>query len=388
MNDWPALPCHRRAGSPVVFDPCRKILIPSSPEEDVRQRFVSYLSQELGIPPTALYTEQPLSAWSGGGRGRVDIVSWVQIPSGERTLLLVECKAPHVVITDDTFDQLARYDDDIGADYLAITNGTLTEWYRYDPEQECHELIEGPPTFEEMLAGSGPDVLALAAPPHRPAFGDVGRRARELLLENAVLGEGSPGDHHEYLFNLGGLFQFDPGAPLRDWTTLNLIDVGERFTEFGNAAGGKWPGRYRYFHIEDEVGDSQIVSMAVLGKMMTTNDPRFGNANGHTILVVAVDDFETRHSSLQLDLDRFVRRNGRLMDVWHDGTLTHGKRGPVKRAEVMTHIAKRDRSLLRGSEIFLGSFPADRSAAWADVSDLTERIARYALLRTDLRRTR
>ena len=37
--------------------------------------------------------------------------------------LLVECKAPEVKITQNTFDQIARYNGVLTANYLMVTNG-------------------------------------------------------------------------------------------------------------------------------------------------------------------------------------------------------------------------------------------------------------------------
>ena len=37
--------------------------------------------------------------------------------------IIVECKAPHIQISQDTFDQIARYNLKLKANYLIVTNG-------------------------------------------------------------------------------------------------------------------------------------------------------------------------------------------------------------------------------------------------------------------------
>ena len=58
-------------------------------------------------------------------RKRIDIVSYTNdgIP-----FLIVECKAPSVQISQDTFDQIARYNLKLEAQILMVTNG-ISHYY-------------------------------------------------------------------------------------------------------------------------------------------------------------------------------------------------------------------------------------------------------------------
>ena len=83
-----------------------------------------------------------------------------------------------------------------------------------------------------------------------------------------------------------------------------IKDGGLRYTSFGNASGGSYPGMYRYIMVQDANNDVQIVSMAVMGCL-----------NGRTLLIVAIDDFDKHHNSLQLSLDHFCNIHNNKMTL-------------------------------------------------------------------------
>ncbi|MBO6936802.1 MAG: type I restriction enzyme HsdR N-terminal domain-containing protein [Deltaproteobacteria bacterium] len=393
MDDWLPLTRFIRAGREVVFDPCRKLLVPATPEELVRQCFVQYLQQALGYPIANLLTEEHLSRWGKArSRRRADIIAvlhehtdeghWMPTP-----LLVVECKAPKVSLLDDHLDQLLAYDDIVETEtgLVVLTNGLVTHWY--DRFTEELTILEQPVRFRDALDTAARTPIPPSPPQPRPPFGMPTDATRELFLTAGVVGRGSSPSRYEELFNLAGLFHLEPEPPPYEGAFRGhaFLECGDRVTGFGNAAGGRWDGFYRYFHIRSPDGESQVVSISVLGKMLTRDDPRFGNTSGHTMLVVAVDDFDRRHNSLQLDLDRFSLREGDRVRIWHDGRLTRGKRGAAKRADVVEFVAQHAPHLVSDGTVQLGSFPADRLATWADVQPLVENLIEYALVRDRFR---
>src|SRR5690606_4565246 len=87
-----------------VFDIIRKKFVVLTPEEWVRQHVVHYLINEKGYPMSLINVEKLLLL--NGMARRYDVV--VFNPDGS-IQLLVECKAPVVPISQQTFDQIARY---------------------------------------------------------------------------------------------------------------------------------------------------------------------------------------------------------------------------------------------------------------------------------------
>ena len=63
-------------------------------------------------------------------------------------LVLVECKAPGVEITEKTFDQAARYNMLLQAEYFLITNGLEHYTCRIDYEKKQYIFIEDIPHFD------------------------------------------------------------------------------------------------------------------------------------------------------------------------------------------------------------------------------------------------
>ena len=55
--------------------------------------------------------------------------------------LLIECKAPEVPITQSTFDQIARYQLALNANYLMLTNGLQHIYCQIDYEQQAYHFI-------------------------------------------------------------------------------------------------------------------------------------------------------------------------------------------------------------------------------------------------------
>ena len=116
-----------RENKRLVFDFVRKKYVLLQPEEWVRQHCLHYLVKDRGYPAGRMLVERELQV--SGLRKRVDIA--VCNPQGEIDLL-VECKAPSVAITQEVFDQIARYNLRANARYLMVTNGLQHIYCRMD----------------------------------------------------------------------------------------------------------------------------------------------------------------------------------------------------------------------------------------------------------------
>ncbi len=129
-----------------IYDPARQTYVRLTPEEWVRQHFVQYLIQELGVPAGLVATEAPFRYQ--GQPWRADVV--VHDRSGD-PLLLVECKAPSVPIRQDAFDQGARYNLVLNAPYLVVTNGLEHYACRVDTNTGGYAFLDDLPTYASLL---------------------------------------------------------------------------------------------------------------------------------------------------------------------------------------------------------------------------------------------
>ena len=127
-----------------IFDEIRKKFILLTPEEWVRQHVVQYLLQDKNYPKSYINIEKLIKV--NELNKRYDIV--VYLPNGE-LFLLIECKAPEVKITQQTFDQIARYNLVLNAKYLMVSNGLNHYFCKIDFENEKYVFLEELPNFGE-----------------------------------------------------------------------------------------------------------------------------------------------------------------------------------------------------------------------------------------------
>lgn len=129
-------------GQLTLFDEIRKKNILITPEEWVRQHFVQYLIRQKQYPKTLIVLEGGLKF--NGRAKRTDIVVFNN--TGEK-ILLVECKAPSVQITQKVFDQIARYNWVHRVPLLAVSNGLQHYYCRIDFANERYDFIEELPAY-------------------------------------------------------------------------------------------------------------------------------------------------------------------------------------------------------------------------------------------------
>ena len=126
-----------------IFDEVRKKFIILTPEEWVRQHVVRYLIEEKNYPKSLINVEKVLQV--NGLRKRYDIVVFNTDGS---IFILIECKAPEIKIGQITFDQIARYNMTMKADYLMVTNGLNHYFCQMDFENEKYQFLPELPMYQ------------------------------------------------------------------------------------------------------------------------------------------------------------------------------------------------------------------------------------------------
>lgn len=128
--------------SALIFDIVRKKFVVLTPEEWVRQHALMFLSIEKKYPLSHINVEKQILY--NGLRKRYDIV--VFNPNGS-IHLLVECKAPHINISQTTFDQIAQYNFKLNASYLMVTNGLEHYMCQMNFQEEKYMFLKEIPEF-------------------------------------------------------------------------------------------------------------------------------------------------------------------------------------------------------------------------------------------------
>ncbi|MFC6876028.1 type I restriction enzyme HsdR N-terminal domain-containing protein [Flavobacterium myungsuense] len=126
-----------------IFDEIRKKFIILTPEEWVRQHVVQFLLQEKKYPKSHINVEKLLKI--NDLKKRYDVVVFNADGS---IRILIECKAPEIKIAQNTFDQIARYNLTLRAEFLMVTNGHNHYFCQMDFENEKYHFMKELPHFE------------------------------------------------------------------------------------------------------------------------------------------------------------------------------------------------------------------------------------------------
>jgi hypothetical protein len=126
----------RDAKGDYIYDIIRKKNVKLTPEEWVRQHLVHYFIFNCNYPQSLIGVEKQIKV--GNMLKRFDVVVFNR---NAKALLLAECKAPDIEITEDTFDQAARYNLALSADYFVITNGIDTFSCKIDYDYKKYSFL-------------------------------------------------------------------------------------------------------------------------------------------------------------------------------------------------------------------------------------------------------
>lgn len=133
-----------------VYDKIRQQWVVATPEEIVRQKWLSYMCTELQFPKELLVIERELKMLPHLKdqpqlpTRRVDILSYAR---GITPLLLIECKAEP--LSQEALDQVLAYNTFVQASYVAIVNATSIR-LRYNLACKRCE-IDRLPSFPELM---------------------------------------------------------------------------------------------------------------------------------------------------------------------------------------------------------------------------------------------
>lgn len=129
-----------------IFDIIRKKNVILTPEEWVRQHIIHYLIYDYKFPKTLISVEKQLLL--NDLQKRTDIVLFDQ---QAKPKLIIECKAPEIKLSQDVFDQIARYNLILQVPYLWVTNGSTHYICKIDHQFRSWEFMEALPDMRELV---------------------------------------------------------------------------------------------------------------------------------------------------------------------------------------------------------------------------------------------
>jgi len=137
-NQFPIIIWRER--NKLLWNPIHKKALKNRPEERVRLRILEYLLQ-AGWSRHRITTEEAIPDYAAE-KLRTDIICYSQ---SFEPKILVECKAENVSLTNRTAEQVSRYNRNIKAPYVLISNGRTDLWYQVDNSKGRVEKLENLP---------------------------------------------------------------------------------------------------------------------------------------------------------------------------------------------------------------------------------------------------
>ena len=132
-------------GQVVIFDDIRKKFIALTPEEWVRQHIIHFLMEQKHYPASLMNVEVAMKI--NTMYRRADVVCY---NSQANVLLVVECKAPQVKISQLVFEQIAQYNTLLKSRYLLVTNGLQHFICEINHEEKSYKFLQEIPDYNDL----------------------------------------------------------------------------------------------------------------------------------------------------------------------------------------------------------------------------------------------
>ena len=132
-------------GKNQIFDPLRRKFVALTPEEWVRQHLVHYLVAFKGFPSERIVNEAQIKL-----NGLVRRCDSVLYDRSLKPVMVMEYKAPTVVVNQSVFEQVAAYNWALRADYLLVSNGLTHYCCRFDYTERQVVFLDDIPSFSEL----------------------------------------------------------------------------------------------------------------------------------------------------------------------------------------------------------------------------------------------
>jgi len=130
-------------GSRQIFDPVRKKMVKLDPEEWVRQNLIQFLNKDKNYPISLMAVEKGLTV--NKLSKRFDVLCY---NNDSKPLLLVECKAPNIKISQAAFDQISIYNLQFKVPFLLVSNGLEHYCCQLDYEKNSYSFLSEIPDYQ------------------------------------------------------------------------------------------------------------------------------------------------------------------------------------------------------------------------------------------------
>lgn len=137
-------------GKKYIFDSIRKKFVVLTPEEWVRQNFIEFLKKTKKYPESLMAVEKQIKV--NEQQRRFDLLIYLR---NGQPHLIAEFKAPNVKITQETFDQVVRYNMALHVERVVVSNGMQHFACEIDYVNNTYHYLHEIPEFCERCRVEG-----------------------------------------------------------------------------------------------------------------------------------------------------------------------------------------------------------------------------------------
>jgi type I site-specific restriction-modification system R (restriction) subunit len=134
-----------KCGKSFIYDPLRRKDVVLTPEEWVRQHFVNFLITDRFFQKELIANEVTINM--NGMSKRCDTVVYDNFLA---PVVIIEYKAPEINITEQVFDQIAKYNSVLKVPYLIVSNGFTHYCCAMDYQSMNCNFLKEIPTYSEI----------------------------------------------------------------------------------------------------------------------------------------------------------------------------------------------------------------------------------------------
>ena len=256
-----------------------------------------------------------------------------------------------------------------------LTNGNEFSIY----ESETKKQIERLPTFSEAknyldLKFLNEEKYIWNRSPYKQRFD---YKKQLSFINRNYISKSTKEELLPYIIQLMDLFYDDQTIfKPQQLNKYDLVrDCGLRVANYGYAFSAGLIGNYRFFLLRQKDGNHRVISYSI-----------YHQNDWGTYLMIAVDDRQGH--AIELCLDKYIKTSDtNLYDIWHNGSLTAGKKGRLKNSEVIEYLKINAPFLIKDNRIILGTLDLSKDLDFdqVEVKDFILRTSIYAILREQIR---
>ncbi len=128
-----------------VLDTLRRQYVKLTPEEEVRQSLIEYLIRDKAYPKGVIAVEHSFTL--NGMQKRADIIVF---SAQGKPAMLIECKAPHITLSQEILNQASRYNQIIKAPLVCLYNGHHLLVCQLDTNTKQYHVLKDLPEYKDL----------------------------------------------------------------------------------------------------------------------------------------------------------------------------------------------------------------------------------------------